>query len=536
MRIPLQFIPSALALCLSASWSLAQETAVPSAPEEPPETRAETSSFTLSGTVINSVTGEPLRRAVVEVSGQNGRLALTDAGGRFSLDGLAEGTVFLSWMKPGFFADDANTTPVQVGKDAPDVVLKLTPWAVISGRVTTRDGQPLEDLQVHLVARQNVGGHLVWAEQPFQGRTDDEGEFRIPALRPGSYYVVVDQSMGMTLSQKGVANPREQVFTKTFYPGVSEMSAATAVELAAGTEAEANFTLSAEPVFRVSGSVTGTFHGLENLTLKRKAGDDSDFSENVPVQDGRFQANLPAGAYSLTGHTSDGVELTTPASALVVRADETDAKIALLAPVTIPVEFVREQAGAADQRLAAQEGVPGVVVQLAPVNGLFQVTNAWSPQIHGIPNVAPGIYRLNVTTTGDWWIKSARSGSVDLLTQDLTVIEGDQPAPIEIVASRGAGMVNGTVTPAGDSGHVIVLLVQPHGSRNFVRATTAMQGNFTITGVAPGEYSILALNQGDRVEYANPDVLNSYLSDAEPVSVRGRDTVFVNLGLIPVER
>jgi hypothetical protein len=490
----------------------------------------------LSGTVLNSVTGEPVRRAVVQVSGPNGSVALTDPGGHFVLDGLAEGRVFLTVMKPGFLEEDSSKVPAQVGKDAPAIVLKLTPWGVIRGRVTTKDDLPLEGLQVHVFAKQNVEGRMVWAQQPFQGRTDDNGEFRIPGLHFGSYYVSVDQSEELTLSRKGVANPREQVSARVFYPGVSDMSAASAIELEAGGESDADFTLSAEPVYDVTGKLSGAARGVSTLTFKRKAGEDTDFNQNVSVQDGTFEAKIPAGAYSVSTQAGDGTELTTIGSTVSVRRDEADLQVSLTTPVTIPVEFVKEQAsGSAERRLGRQEGVPGVLLQLDPVSQSFAGVTPWSAQAGGIPNVTPGTYRVLITTTGEWWVKSARSGGVDLLTDDLTVVEGEQLGPIEVVVRQGAATVSGTV-PVGDPGHVLVLLVQPHGSRNFIRSTIAAQGNFTITGVPPGDYVILALNDGDRLEYANPDVLDPYLSDAEQISVRARGTAILNLGLTAVEK
>jgi len=54
--------------------------------------------------------------------------------------------------------------------------------------------------------------------------------------------------------------------------------------------------------------------------------------------------------------------------------------------------------------------------------------------------------------------------------------------------------------------------------------------------VPPGDYAIVALNDGDRLEYANPESLNPYLSDAEQISVRARGTAMVNLGLTAVEK
>ena len=185
--------------------------------------------------------------------------------------------------------------------------------------------------------------------------------------------------------------------------------------------------------------------------------------------------------------------------------------------------------------MPAPHGVPGVVLQLDPVSRFHVAAEAWRDQAGGIPEIGPGTYRLQITETEDWWVKSAQSGGIDLLSDDLTVVEGEQPQPIEVVVRDGAGTVSGTV-PEGNPGHVLVLLVQSHGSRNFIRSTIAAEGNFTIAGVPPGDYAILALNDGDRLEYADPDILNAYLSDAEPISIRARGTAMVNLGLTAVEK
>ena len=135
-----------LAVHLLAASGLAQEPDAqsPTTPDGVANSKTDGNSYSLSGTVINAITGEPVRRAAIQISGQNGSLTLTDAGGHFVVEGLAEGNVLLRAMKPGFYDDEgSHPSSAQVGKDAPAVVLKLTPWAVISGRVTTKDEQPL---------------------------------------------------------------------------------------------------------------------------------------------------------------------------------------------------------------------------------------------------------------------------------------------------------------------------------------------------------------------------------------------------------
>jgi Carboxypeptidase regulatory-like domain len=515
-----------------AQHAWAQYTATP----ETANSTADRNLYNLSGTVINSVTGEPVRRAAVQIFGRDANIALTDTGGHFSLEGIAEGNVYLTAVKPGFYQDEAShTTPVQVAKDAPEIVLKLTPWGVIRGRVTTRDERPLEGMQVRLIAKQNVEGRLVWTDQPNQAVTDDEGEFRITGLQAGTYYVAVDQSPRATLTQKGVPNTREQIFTKQFYPGVSEMSAATPIEVIPGDEAEASFALSAEPIYRVSGSLTGAASAVSNLVFERKAGDQADFTQTVSVQSGKFEAEVPAGSYSVNGQTPDGKELVSPGASVMIRADEPQLVLPLSPAAIIPVQIEREQGGnGSETRLPVSGGMQGMTMQLEPISPFRR--GFLRARAEGFANVAPGTYRLQITTSGGWWVKSAQSAGVDLLSDELTVVEGEQPAPIELTMRDGAGIVSGTVTPMGDPGRVIVLLAQAQGSNNVVRTTIAMQGNFTIPGVPPGEYLILALNDGDQLEYANPDVLSPYLSDAGQVTVRARGNVTVNLGLTSVSR
>jgi hypothetical protein len=206
----LRFGILALAVHLLAASGLAQETDAqsPITPDGTANSKTDGNSYSLSGTVINAITGEPVRRAAVQVSG-NGSVTLTDAGGHFVVEGLAEGNVFLKAMKPGFSEDEgSHPSSALVGKDAPAVVLKLTPWAVISGRVITKGEQPLEGFQIRILAKQNVAGRLIWTDQPNQALTNEDGEFRVVGLQAGTYYVAVDQSTVTTLSQKGVPNAR----------------------------------------------------------------------------------------------------------------------------------------------------------------------------------------------------------------------------------------------------------------------------------------------------------------------------------------
>src|SRR5258707_5633868 len=62
--------------------------------------------YSLTGMVINSVTGEPVRGALVQIymNGQASRLTGTD--GKFQFDGLPGGQINITARKPGFFSQE----------------------------------------------------------------------------------------------------------------------------------------------------------------------------------------------------------------------------------------------------------------------------------------------------------------------------------------------------------------------------------------------------------------------------------------------
>ena len=520
-----------LALSALSPRVLAQDVDGPEAAASP---KTEAGGYSLSGTVVNSLTGEPVRHALVQVSDSNNAAAVTDNTGHFQLSGLKEGQSFVSVTKPGFGDGDtaAQTNVVQVGKDAPAVILKIAPAAVISGRVTTSDEQPLEGFQVHLIAKRNFEGHANWMDVPNQARTNDEGEYRIAGLSAGTYYIAVDHGTETRLSQRGVPNAREEMFPKVFYPGVPELSAATPLELSAGREAEANFVVSPEPVYHVSGEIITQGEAISGLTFARRIGNDEDYTQLVGVQDGRFDAKLPAGSYEVSGLINSGpIQLATTGASVMVSSDSANVHVPLAPAASIPVELVTETGPAGAERSARMDGgIPGIVISLAPTGSMRRQMNWWTGQPLGIQNVRSGTYTLQVQSFNECWVKSAKSGGVDLLTDDLIVAGGGSSAPIEITVRNDGASVSGTVTPAGNAS---IFLVQQRGKKNFVKAAQEEQGNFLIAGVPPGDYAVVAVEHGEQVEYANPEVMNSYLSNAEHISVVPFGKATVHLNLVP---
>jgi Carboxypeptidase regulatory-like domain len=61
--------------------------------------------YSLSGTVVNAVTGEPIRRALVQIYMGPEQASLTDDTGHFEFNGLSPGQTSVTVQKPGFFSE-----------------------------------------------------------------------------------------------------------------------------------------------------------------------------------------------------------------------------------------------------------------------------------------------------------------------------------------------------------------------------------------------------------------------------------------------
>ena len=482
--------------------------------------------FPLQGTVTNSVTGEAIRHASVQALGPRPRAALTDDEGHFRLEGLPEGEVPVIVAKPGFLPEQSanpaeqGPTVARIGLDAPALSLKLVPQSVIFGRVTSA-GDALENIPIAVARVLVANGRKVFTDQG-AALTNDNGEFRVANLPAGAYYVSAGPSSRLFPGASGVANPREAVYPQTFYPNVPSMEAATVVTVQPGLETETSIELKSEPVFRVSGFATGFPPGdLGTLQFARSARDGTEAPAQFDAQSGKFEIKLRAGSYRIRGSGGQGIWGTVGDAPLVVNADATGIRLPLVRLSAIPVTARLESSRNAGNSSSGLRGVRVEITLTSRHNFTAQAdyeTNVTAGRAETLADVEPESYSVTLVPAEGWWVQSAQSGGVDLLASDLTVAAGAHPSAIEVVLRDDVANLTGTVSNPAKA--ATVLLLPPADSRREIKtATVSTEGTFEFTGVAPGTYSVLALDRTSGVEYTKREVLEPYLSKAAEVTL-----------------
>ena len=112
-----------------------------------------TATVSVSGRVVNALTGAAVPRALVSL---NSRTVLTDSEGRFSLPAFqANGTgsfvqAYVQVTKPGYAQalDPSEASGQQVSNLSEPLELSLYPDGLITGIITGSDGEPLARAQV----------------------------------------------------------------------------------------------------------------------------------------------------------------------------------------------------------------------------------------------------------------------------------------------------------------------------------------------------------------------------------------------------
>jgi hypothetical protein len=536
------------------------ETVFSSSSPAPAPTASRLEKFSVSGTVVDAVTGNPIRKALVELNGmQQRRTAFTDGDGRFQFEGVAAGTVAFMVQKPGYFGEletRGQATQIQIGPKTDPIVLKLTPESVISGRVTNVSGVPLEHVPLSLTYLNVREGRRRW-EPKGQANSDDNGRFRFANLLPGAYYISAGPYTPRLEALFDIEQRPKTGYPVAYYSGSPDLASASPIRLAAGQQAEANFALSEVPAYDVSGVVGGYGPGQGvGIQLINQLGSPLAVEVQFSQDNGRFDVRgLPAGTYVLKAFSQSAPNQPVRAETrLNVASNIFNFNLALGPAISIPVSVHQESRTPAVDTIPANSGglnatPPPLSVRLlgnepGMADSYSTLEGPPAAQKVVLRNVEPGKYTVDLMPQNSWYVQSAEYGQTNLLGDDLALMAGGSALPIEVVLRNDGASLEATVSPRDDHNLPATVVAIREGSPKAAPRiancippgeASAENAGVTIDSLPPGQYLVLAFDHAENLEYSNPDVLQEYLSQAVRVTLIAGQTTKIKLDLISTE-
>jgi hypothetical protein len=535
-----------LIICLAmlglASW--AQET-----PLSASSTRQ---TFRISGTVVDALTSHPLARAVVAITpadkpGEPNEIITGDDGG-FQFGGLARGKYALSASGHGFLRQNLDehggySTAVAVGPglQSEGIVFRLRPDATVMGTITDEHNEPVRNARVSLFRNGLEEGRRTTRMQR-GSMTDDLGHYRFSHLRNGTYFVAVaaqpwyaepprahmnflngapvananvDQNNAVQNEEK--RSPLDVAYPVTFSGGTTDASQAAPITVEAGDRAVADVSLIAVPAIhlRLAGAHPGESQSY-NATIMQQVFDGGMIQVNAPLiqyPDAVEIGGLPPGPMEVRIQSNGKSPATWSQSVNASR----DAEISL--SDSTPAATV--------SGVARMEGVP------APASTSIQLLNRFSGEVYDTrvgdngefqiqdDAVKPGNYSVTVGAAN--MVVSRVSATGAKVVGQQIEISGSGAVRLTVTISKHLGRVDGVALRDGKpmAGAMIVLAPKDvEKNAGLIRRDQSdSDGTFSLRGVVPGRYTVVALAKGWELEWLNPAVLKPFLKDAEAVEV-----------------
>lgn len=516
----------------------------------------------LRGQVIAADNGAPIRRAQVRISApdaREGRVATTDAQGRFEIKELPAGRYTMTVSKGGFVSlqygqrrPTESGTPIDLGdgQTVDKITIALPRGSVLSGRITDEFGEPVANAVVNAFRYAYVAGtrRMQPGGPNARDTTDDQGHYRLFGLPPGDYYV----SAMLRSGGPEATDPSGEVsgYASTYFPGTTNVAEASRVTLAVAQEnVSISFGLIATKLVRISGQMVSSdgapaANGVVMLTPLGTGGRPAPGlglgNASRVDQTGQFRmTNVAPGRYQIVGRTG-GREFELARMDLTVGNDDVEGLTLITAAAASVSGMVVSDTGepidfrASQLQVAARAASPdaGSIGPGAPPG---RVGEDWTFSLRNISDPV----LLRVAAPQGWTLKSVIANGQDVTDTPMEIAAGQSVAGVQLVLTKKISSLSGLVTDAKGSPVLDATVVAfpaddklwTYQSRFIKAARPDQDGRYQFTGLPPQSYLVVALQGLEDGQAGDPEFLAAIKALASKVDLGDGETKAVDVSL-----
>lgn len=501
-------------------------------------TQIPSGAYRVAGTVVQAKGGTPLARCRVTITDlknrQSNKFAITGDDGRFDFH-VPAGRYSLEGAKRGFISaaynqHDQFSTAIVSGADldTESLVLRLAPNAVLTGRVLDEFSEPVRNAQV-TVYREDHSTGVSRTSTYRTAATDDQGRYEVAPIDEGTYFVsakaspwyaVRPMSSGGAVNTPPFDTSLDVVYSVTYYGDSTEADDATPIPVRGGDRLEADIHMDPVPALHLLVHVP---EGGDLPTLYKPGFDGAEEPEAESVQ------SIAPDVYELSGIAAGRYTVRMPGG-----------------NVAEPREVNLSSSGELDVSSAKSTSQIKATVRIAGASSLPSDLQIVLRSSKGKMSYGP------VDADGEADFSDVISGKYDILaespTQHFTVIRIASEeettsghtlnvAPgtslsIELSLVGGAVTVEGVAKRKGKwvAGAMVVLVPKNADDYDRIRRDESeLDGSFTLRDVIPGSYTVIAIEDGWDLEWAEPGALTPYLKHGQPLEVGSRSPATIHL-------
>lgn len=506
----------------------------------PPEVASPAAaSYRIAGRTVSAADGHPLEGATVLIvntktqqpvastlAGEDGGFAFTDLpADKYSLEAVKTGYLASAYDQHEIFSTAIVTG---AGLDTDSLVLRVTPTAILSGRVTDEVGDPVRGATVTLYRESRNEGRRRIA-QFRNASTDDLGAYEIASLPPGTYFISARGMpwYAMHPQLRAPANPigligsvdpsLDVAYPTTFYADAISADGATSILVSAGNQVNIDLHLLPLPAVTLTLHAAPGQQGGSALQLQ-----ESVFGQSEPVY-GEMQfvdsdvsiVGVPPGHYVLNqmNQSTGGIAKST--------------MIDLTKATTDADATSGEESGGIKVKLEGENGInlpPVILVSLRSEEaGIVASQPTNDKGVAEFGGLKPGDYHFFLSGNDRQYHVTRIALGGGKPSSGIVRVAPGTTVPVTVTVVAGSVAVEGFAIKDGEPAAGVMIVLVPSDPNDevelFRRDQSDLDGSFLLPNVIPGKYTAVAIENGWELEWGRPEALAQYLPKGVSVTI-----------------